>query len=196
MLALAVLAGIAAVGAWQVSIVLAVLPGVLLFVAALDLVEPLAQEADHPTRGELLPLLARKLYRRHLIAPGLALSAVVLLAAGAAAAVSVDLLALGIGAVMALPTGAALAVCAAISATNDPYQFILTPQLASAQSFGPPVVAVIVCGTPLVGAHTVWERGGTAAGAVVPFELLLAALAAGGAAFLGARMSSRLAVAA
>ena len=56
------------------SVVLFVVPGLLLFVAALDLIEPLAQESDHPTRFELLPIEPEALFRRHLAAPAAALT--------------------------------------------------------------------------------------------------------------------------
>src|SRR6185312_9773011 len=53
---LAVAAGGLAVGGFDLTPVLFALPGPLLFVAALDLIEPLAQESDHPTRRLMLPL--------------------------------------------------------------------------------------------------------------------------------------------
>ena len=58
---LAIAAGAATAAAWSGVTLLFVLPGLLLMVAALDLVEPLAQETDHPTRRELLPLAAANL---------------------------------------------------------------------------------------------------------------------------------------
>ncbi len=66
---IAVAAGGLAVGGFDLTPVLFALPGPLLFVAALDLIEPLAQESDHPTRRLLLPFTASELIRRHLWAP-------------------------------------------------------------------------------------------------------------------------------
>ena len=56
---IAVAAGGLAVGGFDLTPVLFALPGPLLFIAALDLIEPLAQESDHPTRRLLLPLHRR-----------------------------------------------------------------------------------------------------------------------------------------
>ena len=63
---IAVAAGGLAVGGFDLTPVLFALPGPLLLVAALDLIEPLAQESDHPTRRLLLPFTAADLIRRHL----------------------------------------------------------------------------------------------------------------------------------
>jgi hypothetical protein len=97
---------------------------------------------------------------------------------------------------MALPTGFALALCAAVSATNDPYEFILSPNLAYAQTFGPMVVALIVCGVPILAGRAAWLHGGTAALAALPLEIVFAMAAAAAAQFLGWRMTRRQAVAA
>lgn len=195
-LLLALAAGVAAVGAFEVSVVLAVLPGALLFVAALDLIEPLAQESDHPTRSELLPLRSRELFQRHLVAPAAGLGLLVLVAALAAAALAANAAALAAGAVIAVPTGFALAVCAAISATNDPYQFVLTPQLSYVQSLGPAVAAVLLCGLPVLGAYGASRQGSSLVGPMVPLAILSLLLAYAGTRLLGMRMADRRAVAA
>ena len=54
------------------------LAGVVLLVAALDLVEPLAQEVDHPLRRDLVPVRPGSLIRQHLVAPVAAMSVVAL----------------------------------------------------------------------------------------------------------------------
>jgi hypothetical protein len=188
---LAVAAGAASVGAWEVSIALVVVPGALLLVAALDVIEPLAQEADHPTRGELLPLGAGRLYRRHVIAPAAALTAIVLLAALAAAVISRNPVALELGMVMALPTALVLALCAAFSATNDPYALILAPQLSYAQTGAPIGVAVIACGLPVGVGWAAWTHGKAAALTVFPFEVFLLAVAGVALLALERRMAKR-----
>lgn len=193
---LAIAAGATAVGAWDVSIALAVLPGALLLVAALDVVEPLAQEADHPTRGELLPLGAGRLIRLHVAAPVAALTAVVLVAALAATAISRDPVALELGVVMALPTAFVLVLCAAFSATNDPYALILNPQLSYVQTGAPIAVAVLACGLPVVLGWATWTHGNPAALAVLPVEAFLALVAVVALSFLERRMASREVVAA
>jgi len=101
---IAAAAGGVAVAGFSQTPVLFALPGPLLFVAALDLIEPLAQENDHPSRRLLLPLASAALLRRHLIAPTIAAGFVLAIAAVAAAALGGDPgLALGVGAVSLIP---------------------------------------------------------------------------------------------
>jgi hypothetical protein len=190
-LALAIAAGALAVAAWRASIVIAALPGLLLFVAALDVVEPLAQEADHPTRSELLPLDTGLLFRRHLLVPTAGLTALVLVSAVAAAVVARSGIALEVGVVAALPSGFLLACCGAFSATNDPYEYILSPQIGNAVQWGPVIVAVVAVGVPIVAARAVWLHGGQPLAAAVPIELLALGGAALAAFVIGERMVRR-----
>jgi hypothetical protein len=57
---------------------LVALAGVLLLLPAFDVVEPLAQEVDHPLRRDLLPVKPESLIQRHLLAPAIAMGLVVL----------------------------------------------------------------------------------------------------------------------
>jgi hypothetical protein len=66
---LGVVAGFAAGGAWKGTTPLVVVAGVALFVAALDALEPLAQEMDHPTRRDSYPLLPGRLATASLAVP-------------------------------------------------------------------------------------------------------------------------------
>src|SRR5207237_3834791 len=59
-------AGLALRGAWSGTTPLVVVAGLCVFVAALDVVEPLAQEVDHPDLGESLPMPEGRLHVRHL----------------------------------------------------------------------------------------------------------------------------------
>jgi hypothetical protein len=130
--------------------VLFVLPGPLLMIAALDLIEPLAQENDHPGLRLLLPRQGAALMRRHLVAPAVATGIVLAIATLAAAAIGGDPgLALGVGAVSLVPIALLLACAAAVSATNDPYEFILTPQLGQTATFAPLVIAAIGTAIPV-----------------------------------------------
>jgi hypothetical protein len=172
-----------AVGGFDLTPVLFVLPGPLLFVAALDLIEPFAQEVDHPTRRLLLPQPTLALWRRHLVAPMVGAGVVVAIAAVAAALIGEDPgLALGVGAFCLVPVALVMILAAAVSASNDPYEFILTPQLATTASLGPVVVSMIAVFAPL---FTAWKvEGGDGArvgGAFVafPFGLVLAAVGLG-----------------
>jgi hypothetical protein len=190
--AIAVAAGAVAAAAWKVSIVLAVLPGALLFVAALDLVEPLAQEADHPTRLELLPLDPGKISRRHLAAPSAAMAAVVLLAGTAAAIVGASPIGLELGLVLALPAGLLLVCCAAFSATNDPYAYLGAPQIGYLVQGAPIFTAVAALAGPILAARATWLHGGGPLAGAVPVALFLAAVGWIAALALGERMAGRL----
>jgi hypothetical protein len=194
-LAIGIAAGAATAAAWSGITLLFVLPGLLLLVAALDLVEPLAQEADHPTRRELLPLPAATLIQRHLTASFAAMAALLLigtlvaLAPGAAAAPA------GVGAVMLLPTALVLVVCAAFSATNDPYAYVLVPKLGYAQSAAPIVVAVVAAGAPVLAAREVARHGGSAVSAAASVEVVMLLIGMAMAWWIGKRMNGETAVA-
>jgi hypothetical protein len=194
-LALAAAAGAIAVAAWSASIVLFALPGALLFVAALDLVEPLAQEADHPTRFELLPADTATLFRRHLAAPTAALVVVLLGAALVATATAGSALPLELGAVLALPTAFVLACCAAFSATNDPFRFVtMSPGVGYGVAAAPLAVAVLAVGVPLLASRAVWLHGRTPLAAAIEVDLFALALGAVAAYFLGELAAKRAAV--
>jgi len=178
--ALGAAAGAVAVAAWSQTPVLFAFPGLLLFVASLDLIEPLAQEADHPTRRSLLPVAGGRLFRHHLVAPASALAVVVALGAVAAAAIGADPgIALGVGAALLVASPALLACAAALSATNDPYEFILTPELGYVWSSLPLVLAAAGVGVPLVVAWSVSRHGGSPVGVAVAAEIALLLVAAG-----------------
>ncbi|HKZ15222.1 MAG TPA: hypothetical protein VJL81_15405 [Solirubrobacterales bacterium] len=154
-LLLAVAAGALAVAGFSQTPVLFALPGPLLFVAALDLIEPLAQESDHPTRRALLPRPVTQVMRRHLVAPIVACCVVVAIAALAAAAIGGDPgLALGVGAVSVIPVGLVLIGAAAFSATNDPYEYALVPELELTMA-GAPIFAAMLTALPALAAWAV-----------------------------------------
>jgi hypothetical protein len=193
-LLIGVAAGAAAAGAWSGTALLLVLPGPLLLVAALDLIEPLAQEADHPTRLEGLPVPPGRLISRQLAAPAAGLAAVLAVATLTAAALGSPATALGLGAVLLVPTACLLAGCAALSATNDPYAHVLVPQIGYLQSGAPVAIAAIAAGVPVLAAREAARNGHSAipaaAGAAV--ALLIVAVVVG--VFLEGRMGSRAAV--
>jgi hypothetical protein len=189
---IAVAAGGIAVGGFDLTPVLFALPGPLLFIAALDLIEPLAQESDHPTRRLLLPRASSELLRTHLTAPAVAMALVLVLAAIAAAAIGGNPgLALGVGAVVFLPLAVVLVCAAAVSATNDPYEFALNPQMAQTVTLAPIVIALLAGFLPLFVAWRV--EGGTGArisGALgIDFVLIVFALV--GIAALALRFNKR-----
>lgn len=189
---IAVAAGGLAVGGFDLTPVLFALPGPLLFVAALDLIEPLAQESDHPTRRLLLPFTTADLIRRHLYAPVAAMAFVLVIATVTAAVAGGDpSLALGVGAVVFLPLAAVLVCAAAVSATNDPYEFVLAPQIAQTVSLAPIVVSLVAGFLPLFVAWKIEGGDGTRVGGVLGVDIFLAFLAFVGIAGLTFRFNKR-----
>jgi len=84
---LGVVAGFAAGGAWNGTTPLVVVAGVALFVAALDALEPLAQEWDHPNRRDSFPYRPGRLVAVSLLVPTVVLAVVT--ATGVAVAIAV-----------------------------------------------------------------------------------------------------------
>jgi hypothetical protein len=189
---IAVAAGGLAVGGFDLTPVLFALPGPLLLVAALDLIEPLAQESDHPTRRLRLPFTSAELIRRHLVAPVAAMALVLVIATITAAVASGDPgLALGVGAVVFAPLAVVLVCAAAVSATNDPYEFVLSPQLGQALTLAPIVVAMIAAFVPLFVAWKVEGANGARIGGVLSSDLVLVFFAFVGLAGLTFRFDRR-----
>jgi hypothetical protein len=62
---LGAVSGLALRGAWTGTTPLVAVAGLAMFVAALDAVEPLAQEVDHPSRRDASPLQASAIHLRH-----------------------------------------------------------------------------------------------------------------------------------
>jgi hypothetical protein len=181
---IAVAAGGIAVAGFSQTPVLFILPGPLLFIAALDLIEPLAQEMDHPSRRLLLPLTSAVLIRRHLLASAVATGVVLAIATVAAAAICGDPgLAIGVGAVILIPCACVLVCAAAVSATNDPYEFaLMAPEMVQAINFAPIGISAMAVFLPLFIAWKAQGGSGSAVGgalAVAPVILLLAGLGVG-----------------
>lgn len=190
-LALGIAAGALVAGAWSGITPLAALPGIILLVAAFDLVEPLAQEVDHPLRRDLLPVAPESLISRHLIAPVIAMGFVILLGVIAATALGGAGTALGVGAVMIVPTAFVLLCCAALSTVNDPYKYLLNPGLGYAQTAFPIVVALASVAAPVLVAREVAGRGGSPEEAVAGVEVALLLVAAAMAWWLGVQVAAR-----
>ena len=194
-LTLAAAAGAVSAAAWKTSVVLFMVPGVLLFVAALDLIEPLSQESDHPTRFELLPVDTAGLFRRHLAAPAVTLAAMVMIAGATSAAVAGDPLGLELGAVLALPLGLTLADCAAFSAINDPFAYLgLSPSTAYGIAAAPVVIAALAAGVPAIVAHAQSLHGRSPLAAAFPVAVVLLGAAAAAASVFGHLVAKRTAV--
>jgi hypothetical protein len=184
-------AGAVCVGAWSGTTPLLALAGLAILVAALDLVEPLAQEVDHPLRRDLLPVSPSLLIRRHLAAPVAAMALVLLAGTLVAVALGSAATAAEVGAVMIGPTAFVLLCCAALSASNDPYAYVLVPALGYAQTALPIVVAIVAVAGPVLAAREAAIHGGSAPLTAALVELVLLPIGAAMAAWLGQRVAKR-----
>lgn len=149
---LGAVAGLATVGVWRGTTPLVLVAGVALYVAALDAVEPLAQEIDHPDRRDEYAVAAGLLALRQL-GPSVVLMALVsLIGYGVSVAVTGgDANTIQLGAVLVVPAALAATAAATISVVQGaPNTFsstdvMLPPEAAGARAIGrillPPAVA-------------------------------------------------------
>lgn len=192
---LGAVAGLALCGAWQGTTPLVVVAGAALFLASLDAVEPLAQEIDHPTCAQLLPVRASRLLRAHLVAASVLLLTSVVVALGAAlVAGASSSLALEIAIPMAVPTALLGSTAAAFSTTNDPFAHVLNPGITAVLSGLPPAIAVIGVSGPFLAARAAEQHGGSALAAVLSSELVVWLACLGVLAWLRRRIDAQLPV--
>jgi hypothetical protein len=184
-------AGLALVGVWRGTTPLVVVAGLALYVAALDAVEPLAQEVDHPDRRDSYDLPSGRLHLRQLGAPvllmvlvaGIGLAAALVATGGSSKTAQV-------GGIMLLPAAFAAVGGAAISVIKGPPpplspQQAIMPEAAGARAMGrllwPPIVAVLGV-LPILAAHSADRHGhsvlASLANGVQPEIILIAGLVA------------------
>jgi hypothetical protein len=162
-------------------------------VAAFDAVEPIGQEVDHPTRLALLPVGAREVIRQHLLAPEALMAGVLLIAVASAIAAGAPADLVGVLVVMALPTAVLSLYCAALSVTNDPFAYVLTPALGYLQTGVPVALLIIGVGGPVILARAATRHGSSAVAASVPAEFVVLMICWGLSLWLRQRVSSRVA---
>jgi hypothetical protein len=138
---LGLVAGAAVWGAWHGTTPLVVVAGCALLLVALDAIEPLAQEIDHPTRRSLLPLRARPLLRPHLLAPGVVVALVALAGTAAVLAATRDSRALSVGLTLVIPAALGALAGAAVSVITDPFQWVLNPVVQNVRAGAPFLLA-------------------------------------------------------
>ena len=146
-------------GVWNGTTPLVVPAGLALWVAALDAIEPLAQETDHPGRRDGYPLAEGELMVRHLAVPAVVMVVVTGIAAAVAVASgdrAVDASVMAIGAVplaAAAVLGAAVSVLMGVPKEVDEL-LIASPEIAGTKTVlrtvFPPLVA---CLGVAAGAH-------------------------------------------
>ncbi len=129
-----VLVGLSTAAAWAGTTPMILVAAAAMFVAALDAVEGLAQEIDHPDRRDSLPIPTGALHLRHLAAPAVVMLGVGVVAVASAAAVSGSGLALQVGLPILLPGAAIGAGAGAISLLRQPPDAATLMQRASTET--------------------------------------------------------------
>lgn len=176
--ALGLVAGAALVGAWQGTTPLVIVAGCALLLVALDAIEPLAQEIDHPTRRSLLPLRSKALLRPHLVAPGAAVALVALVGMAGALAATRDARALEVGVAVLLPAVLGALAGAAVSVITDPFQWVLNPVVQNVRAAAPFVLAILGV-LPVLAARFAEQHNLSPAGAAVQTGVLVLLVCSG-----------------
>ncbi|HUS61744.1 MAG TPA: hypothetical protein VMY34_06075 [Acidimicrobiales bacterium] len=143
-LVLGAVSGAAAVGAWKGTNLLLVVAGVAMYLVALDVVEPLAQEDDHPQLRDLQPIEATKLAVHLLSAPVSALFGVALVALGTSVAFAIrsDHVAAtaALGVLLVAPSAVGAAAGALWSLMRKPPDLANPQYLMAPEAFGTALV--------------------------------------------------------
>ena len=181
---LGVVAGLALRGVWAGTTPLVLVAGIALFIAALDTVESLAQEVDHPSRRDASPLEPGLIHLRHVpmgvVAQALVAGIVVLVAAAPGS----NALPASVAAVCAVPLALGAVAGGIVSVLSGPAStsggWSLAPPEAQGMRLAfrtgwPPALAVI--GTlPVLAARSAFEAGDPAPRAAANAGLGVAAL--------------------
>ncbi len=160
-------AGLLAAGAWAGTTLLVVPAGLCAYVAALDAIEPLAQQLDHPDREEATPRAAGALRVLLLVVPMAALSLLGLVGILAAVAVGAPVAtAFAVGLPAAIATGVLACCGAAVSTMKGPDlpedAAMLTPEIAGTKAIfrmGFPPLCAILGLVPVLAGQAAARRG-------------------------------------
>lgn len=182
-------AAAAAVGVWLGTPALAIVAGLCAFLAALEALEPLAQEVDRCTVLDLAPVDKGAVLARHLVVPVASLAVLAALVAGAVLPFTSSPGAVAVTAVTALAAPAAAVAGAAINVLRDAAgpgaqaieQLMLPPEAVGMRlvyklAF-PPAVAAAGFG-PVLLARRALENGADPARAATSGAVLVLLLAA------------------
>jgi hypothetical protein len=164
---LGAVAGLALRGAWSGTTPLVLVAGLAMFLAALDAVEPLAQEVDHPSRRDASPLEAAAIHLQHIPVGLVTLAATAGLAGLTAAAPGRAQLPAGLAALLVLSLALGGLGGALVSVLAGPITVSEGWSLAPPEAQGvrlmirtawPPLVAVLGA-SPVVLARAAAEDG-------------------------------------
>jgi hypothetical protein len=154
-------------GVWDGTTPLVLLAGIAGYVAALDAIEPLAQEIDHPTMLRSYPVAQGMILVRHLVAPVLVLMGFGAVALGVAWAVGPSAEVLTVGAITLVSSSVASVAGAAVSVVSEAVldqssEAMMPPEVAGPRvvirTLWPPLVAVIGM-LPVLAAQRMMRNG-------------------------------------
>jgi hypothetical protein len=172
---LAVLAGAALRGVWAGTTPLVVAAGLAMFLAALDAIEPLAQEVDHPTRRDASPFERGHIHIRHVPVGVVVLILASAIAVAVAAAPGTGHLPAAVAGVLVVPLALGGVGGALVSTLSGPPTVSDAWTLAPPEAQGmrlvvrtawPPVVAVIGA-LPALAARAAERNGDVASAAAL-----------------------------
>jgi hypothetical protein len=164
---LAAAAGLLCCAAWAGTKALIVPAGLCAYMAALDIIEPLAQQLDHPDREESTPRAAGAVRVLLLVVPMVALTVLGLVGILAAVAAGAPVAtAFSVGVPVAIATGVLACAGAAVSTIKGPDLpsggAMLTPEIAGTQAIfriGFPPLCGVLGMVPVLTGHAAANRG-------------------------------------
>lgn len=160
-------AGLALGGVWDGTTPLLVVAGLALFVAALDAIEPLAQEIDHPSRRDSMPVVTGRLHLRHLPTIVAVSLLIALIAVAVALLVAPSSLTVEVAAAVVLPAALGTAGAGVVSVVMGAPGFstsnaVLPPEAAgvrmAVRTAWPPVLATLGL-APVLAARAAVDSG-------------------------------------
>ena len=164
---LGVAAGLALRGAWAGTTPLVLVAGIAMFVAALDTIEPLAQEVDHPSRRDASPMEPAAIHLRHVPMGLVGQLLVAAIAMGVATVSGGGQIPSEVAAIVAVPLALGGVASALVSVLSGPASTSGTWSFAPPEAQGmrlafrsawPPVLATL--GTlPVLAARAAIENG-------------------------------------
>ena len=180
-------AGLLCTAAWAGTKALIVPAGLCAYIAALDIIEPLAQQLDHPDREESSPRAAGAVRVLLLVVPMVALTLLGLVGILAALAVGAPVAtAFAVGVPVAVATGGLACAGAAVSTIKGPDLptggAMLTPEIAGTQAIfriGYPPLCGVLGMVPILTAQAAAKRGMPVGGPAVQVLLPLVGVVGG-----------------
>lgn len=176
LLLLATVGGLSATVVWRGTTAVVVVVGLCAFLAALDAIEPLSQDADHPDRVFAVARPPGQIRLALLVGPVVAMVILGFVAIGAAiVAGAPPLLALQVGAPLALPVavlacgGAAVSTLLGASSLGSGTSLLMPPETAgiavAMRAAGPPALTIVGV-LPLLAGRSAAAMGHSAGAAV------------------------------